>query len=148
MMAMLRDKTWPLGIVAVLTLFIGMTLFFVKTAFSERVDLVAPDYYYRDKSFSARLDKEKRLNARGESQISRGANGVTIQLPQYFSERVVAGKLLFYSPLNPADDFQLPVKFKGRAQTVAAAFKADQFWKVALEFEADGETYYFERTVR
>lgn len=147
-MASQRDRAWPLGIVVVLTLFIAMTLFFVKTAFSERVDLVAPDYYYRDKSFSARLDKERRLNAIGSAEITRAVNGVKIQLPAYFSARQITGKVLFYSPLNPADDFQLPVTFKGPAQTIAANFKSDQFWKVALEFEAGGQTYFFERTVR
>ena len=57
----MRNYLWPIGIVVVMALFMGMTLMFVKKAFSERVDLVAPDYYYRDKMFSERLDQENAL---------------------------------------------------------------------------------------
>jgi hypothetical protein len=147
-MSVLKDRSWPLGIVTVLALFIGMTVWFVKTAFSERVDLVSPDYYYRDKTFSERLKKENRLNAKGQAEISRTDNGVAIQLPAAFSGKKIGGKLIFYSPLNPADDFQLPVSFTGNEQRIATALKTNQIWKVALDFESAGETYFFERTVR
>lgn len=147
-MKALGDKAWPFGIVIVLALFMGMTVWFVKTAFSQRVDLVAPDYYYRDKTFSERIQKENRLNATGNANITRTEGGVLIQLPAAFAGQKVGGKLVFYSPLNPADDFQLPVSFTGSKQQIAAAMKPGQIWKVALDFESSGKTYFFERTVR
>jgi len=147
-MKALGDKAWPFGIVIVLALFMGMTVWFVKTAFSQRVDLVAPDYYYRDKTFSERIQKENRLNATGNAEITRIEGGVLIQLPAAFAGQKVGGKLVFYSPLNPADDFQLPVSFTGSKQQIAAAMKPGQIWKVALDFESSGKTYFFERTVR
>ena len=147
-MKALGDRAWPFGIVIVLALFMGMTVWFVKTAFSQRVDLVAPDYYYRDKTFSERIQKENRLNATGNADIARTENGVLIQLPGAFAGQKIGGKLVFYSPLNPADDFQLPVSFTGPKQQIAAAMKPGQIWKVALDFESSGKTYFFERTVR
>lgn len=143
----LRKYSWPLGIVMVLAAFMAMTLGFVKKAFSERVDLVAADYYYRDKAFSDRLAREKNLLRRGEVTLSLTGETIEIALPAYFTGKNISGTLLFYSPVNPAEDFSLPVQFSGRRQVLAARADIHKTWRVALDFKAGGEGYFAERLV-
>ena len=143
----MRNYAWPLGITLVMAAFIAMTIGFVRVAFSERVDLVAPDYYYRDKLFSARLESEKALMKLGRAEISRTANGVNVQLPAAFAGKRVKGTLHFYSPLNPAEDFSVPVEFEGTTRAVSAALKPNQLWRVSLDFESGGAKYFLQNAL-
>lgn len=138
---------WPLAIIAALVVFMGMTIAFVRVAFSERVDLVSKDYYYRDKEFSGRLEKEKRLLALGATEVERSADGITIALPAFFAGKEIEGKVLFYSPLNPADDFEIPLKMQGARATVNARVKTGQKWRVTLDFTAAGQSYFAEKVI-
>jgi hypothetical protein len=138
---------WPLAIVAALVIFMGMTLAFVRVAFSERVDLVSKDYYYRDKEFSGRLEKEKRLLQLGQTEISRSADGIVIMLPEYFRGKSIEGKVFFYSPLNPAEDFELPLKFTGSRANIQARVTSGQKWRVTLDFTAAGASYFVEKVI-
>lgn len=138
---------WPLAIVAALVVFMGMTMAFVRIAFSERVDLVSKDYYYRDKEFSLRLEKEKRLLALGTTEVGRSADGITIALPEYFAGKAIEGKVFFYSPLNPAEDFELPLRMKGARAVLQAPVKAGQRWRVTLDFTAAGQSYFAEKVI-
>lgn len=148
MIQTLKNYSWPIGIVVALALFMGMTLVYVKRAFSERVDLVAPDYYYRDKAFSDRLEREKALNKFGQSAITRSDQGVTVSLPAYFAKKHVKGSVLFYSPLNPADDFTRALEFDGQNQSVKADLKGQAVWKVSFDFEVDGTKYYLQSALK
>lgn len=138
---------WPLAIVAALAAFMVMTVAFVRVAFSERVDLVSKDYYYRDKEFSLRLEKEKRLLKLGPAEVKRSADGIRIVLPDFFAGKILEGRVLFYSPLNPADDFELPLVMKGARADVQARLKAGQKWRVTLDFQAAGQSYFVERVI-
>lgn len=140
----MQKYSWPLGIVVGLGLFMGMTIYFVKKAFSERVDLVATDYYYRDKMFSERLAREKRLLAKGGGQMSATKETVQISLPAYFSGKEIKGTLYAYSPLNPADDFSQTISFRGEKFTAPVALKTGQRWRVSLDFTSAGEGYYYQ----
>lgn len=144
----MQKYAWPLGIVVVMAAFIAMTLTFVKRAFSERVDLVANDYYYRDKDFSQRLEQEKALGKLGESSIRRDADKILVTLPAHFKGRQVKGTLQFYSPLNPADDFNLPLEFTGLSGATPAKLKPNQIWKVSFAFEADKARYFLQATLK
>lgn len=140
----MQKYSWPLGIVIGLGLFMAMTVYFVKKAFSERVDLVATDYYYRDKVFSERLAREKKLIARGGGEMSAGRETVQISLPAFFAGKDVKGTVYAYSPLNPADDFSRQVSFHGARYAAPVALKAGQRWRVSFDFTAAGEGYYYE----
>lgn len=144
----MRNYLWPIGIVVAMALFMGMTLMFVKKAFSERVDLVAPDYYYRDKVFSERLDQENALAKLGKAAITRSEQGVTVVLPDFFNGKKVKGNVQFYSPLNPADDFNLPLEFDGVKREVKAPVDRAHMWKVSFAFEAAGRKYFLQSTVQ
>lgn len=144
----MRNYAWPLGIVIVMALFMGMTLMFVKKAFSERVDLVAPDYYYQDKVFSERLDQQNALAKLGQSAIVRSEQGVLISLPAFFSNKHVKGTVQFYSPLNPAEDFTVPVEFDGVTRDVKARVDKTHMWKVSFAFEVAGKKYFLQSTVQ
>lgn len=144
---MRKLQGWPLAIIAALVLFMGMTIAFVRKAFSERVDLVSKDYYYKDKEFSARLEKEKNLLRHGEPQIERTPGGIQVHLPAYFEGKQTGGKVYFYSPLNPAEDFELPFNATGRVAQIAARLKPGQKWKVILDFSTGAEKFYFSQAV-
>lgn len=140
-----RDKySWPLGIVIALVLFMGMTVYYVKRAFSERVDLVATDYYYRDKVFSERLAREKKLLAKGGGRMTTAAEGIEIVLPAFFAGKKIQGKVNAYSPLNPADDFSREISFTGDRVQAPLPLKPGQRWRVSFDFTAAGEGYYYE----
>lgn len=140
----MQKYSWPLGIVVGLVLFMGMTIYFVKKAFSERVDLVATDYYYRDKMFSERLTREKRLIAKGGGQMSATKESVQISLPAFFAGKEITGTLYAYSPLNPAEDFSRAVTFRGDKYAAPVALKPGQRWRISLDFTSAGEGYYYQ----
>jgi hypothetical protein len=144
----MRNYYWPLGIVTAMLLFMGMTLMFVKKAFSERVDLVAPDYYYRDKVFSERLTQENALAKLGKAEVTRSGQGVKIFLPAHFTGKRVKGSVQFYSPLNPADDFNVPLEFAGTTHEFKRPVDKTHMWKVSFTFESDGKKYYLQSTVQ
>lgn len=135
---------WPKGIIIALALFIAMTLGFVHVALSERVDLVAPDYYYRDKEYSQRLEREKNFLQHGEAKLVRSAQGIAVTLPPFFAGKAIAGKVSFYSPLNPAEDFTVPLAVKGAQFFVPAPNLAAHKWRLRFDFSAAGTPYYFE----
>ncbi|MBV6493988.1 MAG: hypothetical protein LDLANPLL_02012 [Turneriella sp.] len=142
------DKNvWPLGLVVALLLFFSMTGYFVSVAFGERVDLVAEDYYYRDKEFSVRLEREKNLLALGGGIIKRVENGVMIELPTFFKNKKSIGTLFVYSPLNPADDFSMPVSFEGRSATLKLPLDVKHRWRLSLNFTANKKGYYLTSTL-
>lgn len=144
----MRNYLWPLGIVVAMLLFMGMTLMFVKKAFSERVDLVAPDYYYKDKVFSERLAQENALALLGQAAVSRTVQGVKVSLPAYFNGKRVKGSLQFYSPLNPAEDFTLPLEFSGTSHEIKANVEKSHVWKISFAFDCDGKKYFLQATVQ
>ncbi|HRP69436.1 MAG TPA: FixH family protein [Turneriella sp.] len=142
------DKNaWPIGLVVALLLFFSMTGYFVSVAFGERVDLVADDYYYRDKEFSARLEREKKLIALGGGSITRAHDGVSIELPTFFQNKKSTGTLFVYSPLNPADDFSVPVSFEGRNATFKLPLDVKHRWRLSLDFTANEKGYYLTSTL-
>lgn len=143
----MEKHAWPLGIVIALAIFMGLTTAFVRKAFSERVDLVATDYYYRDKEFSARLKKQNNLANKGNSEIAKARGGLKIDLPNFFSGKPISGKAYLYSPLNPAHDFNVPFKADGRSFQIAANLLPGQIWKVSLDFSSAGENYFLERNL-
>lgn len=144
---MKKATLWPISIVVALVLFITMTIAFVRVAFSERVDLVAKDYYYRDKEYSQRLEKEKRLLNLGTTTIERSATGINITLPAFFTDKKITGKVYFYSPLNPADDFELSLAFSGTRTSLSAPLKPGQKWRVTIDFASAGHGYFAEQVV-
>lgn len=126
----------------------SMTLYYVYRAFSERVDLVTPDYYYRDKEFSARLEREKKLLRKGQTTVRRSGEAVAIVLPVAFADKDVKGKLYFYSPLNPAHDFTMTVVGKGATiQVDVPKLRTSAAWRVSFDFEALGDKYFFEKKI-
>lgn len=144
---MKKITPWPWAIVAALTLFMVMTVAFVRVAFSERVDLVAKDYYYRDKEYSRRIEKEKRLLQLGTTEIKRSATGIDIALPTFFAGKKITGKAYFYSPLNPAEDFEIPLAFSGTRTTISAPLKSGQKWRVTLDFISGDYDYFVEQVL-
>jgi len=140
----MQKYSWPIGIVTALGAFMTMTALFVHRAFAERVDLVAPDYYYRDKAFSERYASEKRLVARGGAKMSLRDGSVEVNLPVFFSGKEVRGTLFVYSPLNPREDFSLPVVFRGEKKNVTVKLAMHRRWRVSFEFTAAGERYFYE----
>jgi len=143
-----KSLAWPIGIVVALALFMSMTLFYVYRAFSERVDLVTPDYYYRDKEFSLRLEREKKLLQKGQTTVRRRGEAVEIILPAAFADKTIKGKLYFYSPLNPAHDFTITVVGKGATLNLTAPqLKISAAWRVSFDFEALGDKYFFEKKI-
>lgn len=140
--------SWPWVVVIPLAIFIVMTLGFLKVAFSRRVDLVSKDYYYRDKEYSLRMAKMQNLLEKGETTVERSPSGITIRLPQSFKNRQIEGVAYFYSPLNPADDFEKRFEFVGERSELSAELSTEHLWKVTLDFSAGEEKFFIEQSLR
>ncbi len=140
--------SWPWVVVIPLALFIVMTLAFLKVAFSRRVDLVSKDYYYKDKEYSLRMEKTKNLLEKGETTVERNPSGITIRLPQSFKNQQVEGSAYFYSPLNPADDFEKRFEFVGERSEIVAELSREHLWKVTLDFNVGNDKFFIEKYIQ
>jgi hypothetical protein len=143
----MRERAWPIGIVVALVLFMGMTVMYATRAFRERVDLVTPDYYYRDKEYSDRLVRENELLKHGTPTVRRESGALRITLPAFFAGKSISGKLDMYSPMNPAEDYSRQLKFTGTTVSVPINISNTKRWRASFNFNLENKSYFFEQAV-
>lgn len=137
------NKIWPISIIFVIALFIGLTISFVIMAFSHRVDLVTKDYYEKDLMYNERQKRESAALSLEKPFLYSAKNGtIYFTLPNVMGSPC-HGTITFYSPLNPAMDKS--VKFQemcGYPVKIETPFLTRGFWRLKFEW-ASGDKKYF-----
>jgi nitrogen fixation protein FixH len=142
---------WPLGIIVTFVLFFAGTVGLVVMAFSQKVDLVSPDYYEQEIKFQGRIDRvERTRNAATQGSVAydAGEKCITVSLPASQAGHEVSGRIELYRPSAPAMD--RAVEFKPDAkgvQRVDAASMAPGLWKVRVSWTVEHQDYFLDQKV-
>jgi hypothetical protein len=137
---------WGYGVAAVYTIFAVATLGFVAFTMTQKVELVAPDYYAKELAYEAQLERLRQGNALAEQvscQLSIDGRFIEVRFPE--SMTAARGNLTLYRPSASALDreFALAPDAAG-VQRIPAENLTRGLWRVKLAWQANAEEYYRE----
>ncbi|WP_377469552.1 FixH family protein [Pontibacter silvestris] len=149
----LKNKSfslWPYAIVTAIVLFMSYIIYFVVQAMGQDVDLVSTNYYQQEIAYQEHMDKVGRTKATGDVQLNYNAEAqnILLQLPAGFKSKRVNGNISFFRPSDDALDFDVQLQLgRDMSQLVSAEEMKSGLWKVRVNFTADTETYFTEKTI-
>ena len=138
---------WGVRIALVYGLFASGTAAFVVFAMSQRVDLVAPDYYARSLTHDRHLDAIARVQALGDGfRLVPSLDGrlIDLQIPPD-AARNLTGTVRLYRPADADSDRDRAIELDadGR-QRLQLHDLAPGPWRLQLQWTAGGLDYYSE----
>lgn len=140
---------WGTGIFIVIILFIlGVVGFFIWSSNLD-INLVEDDYYEKELAYQARIDKIRNTQALGENPLlTLKAGFLRIDFPDFFHDKTVEGKVLFYRPSDPGKDFTVPLALNDSSFQVFEAGRLDAGrYVIKIEWVADSVEYYYEEEI-
>ena len=150
--ALRKGRAWAWGITGLCLLFISTTLGFVAFSFSQRVDLVSPDYYQREIEHQRQIDKAARTATLPEGvgwKLVREGDWIVFSFPREQVKEEVRGVIHLYRPSDARLDREWPIELdpEGR-QRLPLAELAAGFWRVKIDWRMGGEEYYSELAIK
>lgn len=142
---------WPYAIMAAIALFMGYIIFFVVQAMKQDVDLVSKDYYAQEIAFQDQIEKVKRTQALGDVMLdyNHDAASILLQLPATYTGKRLNGNITLFRPSDDKLDQQIPLQLgRDLSQLLDVQDLEAGLWKVRVNFSADEETYYTEKTIQ
>jgi hypothetical protein len=142
---------WPLGIIVTFVLFFAGTVGLVVMAFSQKVDLVSPDYYEQEIKYQGRIDRvERTRNAVTHGSVAYDATAqcITISLPKNQAGQAVSGSVELYRP--SASGMDRAVRFAPDAngvQRLDASGMAPGLWRVRVSWTVEKQDYFLDQKV-
>ena len=86
--------------------FVALIITLVVVSFSQKVDLVAPDYYARELNFESEIVKMKNEAALVEKpKVSLSNDQLLISFPAAFKDKKITGSVLVYKPSDANADY-------------------------------------------
>jgi hypothetical protein len=135
--------SWGKGIAGAYILFVIITLVLVVVMMRKDVDLVTPNYYEKELKYQDQINKINNTNKLKEALRVEYTDGkITLNFPRIGN---VSGEVSFYRPSDPKKDFKLEIQAdKENKQIVDAAALLKGYWKMKIEWKANGVDYYNE----
>lgn len=140
---------WGWKIILVYLGFVAMIMTLVFKARSEKIELVAPDYYAQEVAYQQRIDATK--NARSLSQpmtVLVNNNEVVVQMPKECAGKIQSGEVHFYRPSDVSLDQKTPLLLNPESQFVfpTQTLKSG-LYLVQLSYKMEGKDYYSEESL-
>lgn len=141
-----KKSSWPFAIALVYGLFaagmIGVVIFAVR----HPSDLVSRDYYQKEIRYQQQIDSEKRAQKDADAPtISIKGRECVIHFP---GNPPASGTLTLYRPADAALDRTVSLALDGQQnQTLNLADAASGLWRLRMEWNRNGETYFKEQEV-
>lgn len=139
---------WGKGLALALFAFALMMTWFVFKASQHPSPLVTEDYYGEELKFQVRIDqaaRAKALSAPVRFTLTRGS--VQVELPAEMKGRTVTGTLALQRPNDPRGDRTIVIRATSTATTKVAVQLLPGRYNAAMEWQADGTTYFTEEKV-
>lgn len=138
---------WKLAIVY--TTFVVAVMTFVFKARSEKIDLVAQDYYVQELRFKERMEAASNANAYYSSiSVKRKGDVIWIQLPQEQVNSITEAHVHFYCPSDADKDVELQLQLDENAlATVPVSLLKEGNYLAKLSWLADDKNHYIEKKV-
>jgi hypothetical protein len=142
---------WPIGIIAVCSVFVAGTAGLIVMACSQKVELVSPDYYEKELKFQGQIDRAERTR-RDASQATVafdvGRQCITVSLPPGQAASEVAGTIELYRPAAAGMDHAVKLAPDASGvQRLDARAMAPGLWRVRVNWTANQQGYYLEQKV-
>jgi hypothetical protein len=140
---------WGLRIVLVYIGFVAMILTLVFKARSEKIELVAPDYYEQEIVYQNRIEALQNMRSLSDSLwVTIRSGEVTVHFPEECYQKIQSGTLRFYRP----SDATLDQSFLFDTEmSTAVTQRADQLdaglYIVQCSWTMDSKNYYFEKSI-
>lgn len=137
---------WGWKLTLVYSLFVVGILTLVFKARSEKVDLVASDYYAQELAYSRRIEAQRNASAMSERPIIRqDSNHLVVELPAS-CEHLTNGNVHLYCPSNASLDQHLPLT-NDTAQVFELNELPTSIYLIKLSFELDSKPYFIEQAL-
>ena len=143
-----KGLSWGVGIWLLYGGFVLFILACVGFASMQSFDLVEDNYYKKGIEYQGQIDKIDRTRALAVQPKIRlnQANAIEIVFPESFSAEKLTGSATLYRPSNSQYDKQ--VSLDGTRQVaIPMGLLPTGLWKVKLDWQYDGQSYYSEETI-
>jgi hypothetical protein len=141
-----RKSLWGYGVAAVYSLFALATLSFVAFTMTQKVELVANDYYAQEVAYEKQIRREqqtKDLEKQMTCELTADHQFIHLQLPAEM--KAAQGTILLYRPSESALDQELKLKLDGNgSQTISTAKLSKGAWRVKVTWSHAGREFYHE----
>ncbi len=136
---------WGYKILFVYIAFIAGILLMVFKSSTQKTDLVTTDYYAKELKYQERIDAEKRtqtLSATVKYEIIN--QQMLISFPKEFTGKSITGTILLYCPSDKNKDVEQNFSTAAGIFTMPLPVKNKGLYQVQINWQADGNSYYFE----
>ena len=139
---------WGMRVTILYCSFVIMILSLVFMAMTQDFHLVAEDYYEREIKYQDQINKLNNSAALPDKLAiqydSKSAN-ISFSFPEDLRPK---GKIMFYRPSDAALDFELNIRpNKQNNQSISTAQLLKGLWKIKVDWEANGTSYFDEKTI-
>ncbi len=140
---------WGTGIVITIIAFMAFIMYFVITMSTDNSyshDLVTEKYYQAELNYQQEIDAEKNLNKiSGKVTITNSKEGLQINLPSYFSNKKIEGKVFLYRPSNKQLDFEIPILKSNTYLLVPEQRLVGGRWNIKMVWKQNNVNYLFKK---
>lgn len=141
-----RKSLWGYGIAAVYTTFALATLSFVAFTMTQKVELVAPDYYAQEVAYEKQIQRLRQAQDEGHQitcELTADGQSIRLQMPPHMV--AAQGTILLYRPSASALDREVKLNLErdGR-QMISTAQLSKGAWRVKLTWSHEGREFYRE----
>ena len=128
--------------------FVALIITLVVVSFSQKVDLVAQDYYARELNFESEIVKMKNEGALVEKpKVFLRNDQLLISFPAAFKDKKITGSVLVYKPSDANADYTQAIDaIKGEVNIATQNFSAGMR-KVKIDWKVDSLYYLTESVV-
>ena len=109
-------------------------------------DLVTEKYYQAELNYQQEIDAEKNLNKiQGKVTITNSKKGLQINLPSFFSDKKIEGKVFLYRPSNKQLDFEIPMSKSNTYLLLPEQRLVGGRWNMKIIWEHNDVNYLFKK---
>jgi nitrogen fixation protein FixH len=146
-----KGMNWGKGVWLIFGGFVVFILGCVAFASMQRYDLVTPDYYAQQIDYQSQIDKNARtalLTEQPTIEFRNGDRTLSVAFPATFDPAQTAGTIHLFRPSNSSWDRTVPIALDAAgAQIIPAEKLVRGYWKVKVDWQSNGESYYFEQPI-
>ncbi len=141
-----RKSLWGYGIAAVYTTFALATLSFVAFTMTQKVELVAPDYYAQEVAYEKQIQRLRQTQDEGHQitcELTADGQFIRLQMPPDMT--TAQGTILLYRPSASALDREVKLNLdRNGRQMISTAQLSKGAWRVKLTWAHEGREFYRE----
>jgi len=141
--------SWGIKITILYCGFVVLILSMVFATMTYKVDLVSADYYDQELKFQDKINGIRNtdsLHLSFKTEIAKQV--VSLQYPEQWHGKKVAGRILFYRPSDSALDLSYTANQGEQGQQVFASGKFRRgTYKMLCDFQVDGRKFCYEETL-